>query len=211
MSFQSFAEGPWVLPLLPWLATPIVLLAALRRQGFLRAWGIVFAILIAVDAWCAGAFAPFPSTSPWAMLTGVAFVIVGDFRYFLVVEASRKRRPSRAVAIALGLAFVVPLASQALRMSPWAARDLRVVYLVYEVAFFALLLAYGGLLGRASTRFERRLLGFELAQYGAWATVDALLLATKQPVLHLVRVVPNVLYYVAFVPFALASEARDEA
>lgn len=200
-----------MLPLLPWLATPIVLLAALRRQGFLRAWGILFAILIAVDAWCAGAFAPFPSTSRWAMLTGVVFVIVGDFRYFLVVEA-RRRRPGRAFAIALGLAFVVPLASQALRMSPWAARDLRVVYLVYEVAFVALLLAYGALLGRASTRFERRLLGFELAQYGAWASVDALLLATKQPVLHVVRVVPNVLYYVAFVPFALASvEARDEA
>lgn len=177
----------------------------------MRAWGVAFALLIAVDAWCAGALAPFPSTSRWAMLTGVVFVIVGDLRYFLLVEGSRSRRRGKAFLLALGLAFVVPLASQALRTSPWAARDLRVVYLVYEVAFFALLLAYGGLLGRARTRLERRLLGFELAQYGAWATVDALLLATKQPALHLVRVAPNVLYYVAFVPFALASVEPDHA
>ncbi len=213
MSFERFAAGPWVLPLLPWLATPIVLLYALRRRGFLRTWGLVFAALIAVDATFAGPFSPLRQDGLAASLVGVAFVIVGDFRYFLIVEGSRPRRRSFGVVvgIAIGLAFVVPLVLQAVRLSPVAPTDLRKVYLIYEVCFVLLLLLYGLVLGRASNAFERGLLRFELTQYLAWASVDVLMLVTHKDVLHAVRIMPNILYYVAFVPYALhAQKTADE-
>jgi hypothetical protein len=213
MFFQNFAQSAWVLPLLPWLATPIVVAYALRQRGFLRVWGIACALLIAADAFTNGAWTPVPPHTSWATFFGVTFVILGDFRYFLLVEQARtpNRPPLAVLASAGALAFVVPLAAQLFRATTSIAGDLRTTYLTYEALFLGFLLVYGFALGRRRSPLERRLFGFELAQYGAWATIDVLLLVTKADSLYLARVVPDVLYYVVFVPFALRASAGDSS
>lgn len=211
MSFQSFAQSPWILPLLPWLATPIVLGYALRQRGFLRIWGIVFALLIAGDAYANGAITPVPPNTPWATFFGVSFVILGDFRYYLLVESARtpRRSPLVVLVVSVVLAFVVPLAAQFFRATTSISSDTRTTYLTYEALFLGFLLVYGFVLRRRSTPLERRLFLFELVQYVAWASLDVLLLTVKADVLHLFRIVPDVLYYVVFIPFAIRTRARD--
>lgn len=213
MSFQSFAQSPWVLPVLPWVATPIVLFYAMRQRGFLRVWGVLFALLIAGDAYANGALTPVPANTPWATFFGVSFVIIGDFRYYLFVEEARapKRKPIVVLAIAVVLAFVVPLAAQFFRATTSISSDTRTTYLTYEALFLGFLLVYGFAMKRRSTALERRLFTFELVQYLAWAGLDVLLLLTKADVLHLFRVVPDVLYYVVFVPFAIDARRRADA
>jgi hypothetical protein len=211
MTFQSFAQSAWVLPLLPWLATPIVLGYAWRQRGFLRLWGLCSAVAIAADALANGAWSPVPPNTPWATAFGVTFVILGDFRYFLLVERTRETSATKAFGRAIGLAFVVPLLAQLVRATTSVGSDLRTTFLTYELLFLGFLLVYGFALGRRGTVLEKRLLGFELTQYATWATIDVLLLATHADILHLARVVPDVLYYVAFVPFALRARTDDDA
>jgi hypothetical protein len=205
MSFQSFAQGPWILPLLPWLAAPIVLGYALRQRGFLRAWGVAFVLLIAGDAFANGALTPVPPNTGWATFWGVTFVILGDFRYYLAIEAARRpsRRPLVVLVVAVVLAFVVPLAAQFFRATTSISQNPRWTFLTYEALFLAFLLVYGFVLRRRATAFERALFAFELVQYTLWAGIDVLLLTLKWDVLHLVRIVPDVLYYVVFVPFVI--------
>lgn len=214
MSFQSFAQGPWILPLLPWLSLPIVLAYAVRQRGFLRIYGIVFGILIAADAFANGALTVVPPNTPWATFFGVSFVILGDFRYFLLVESARSpaRSPARVLVTSVVLAFVVPLAAQFFRATTPISNDSRTTYLTYEALFLAFLAIYGFVLRRRATRLERQLFAFELVQYLAWAGIDVLLLATRADVLHLFRIVPDVLYYVVFMPFAIRTRrTADEA
>jgi uncharacterized membrane protein YpjA len=72
----------------------------------------------------------------------------------------------------------------------------RVLYLVYEVFFFALTLA---LLARhpgpKRAPWLRTVSRFVLLYYGLWATADALLLVTGSDAGFALRVVPNLLYY----------------
>lgn len=176
-------------------------------------WGVLFALLIAGDAYANGALTPVPPNTPWATFFGVTFVILGDFRYYLLVEEAHtpKRRPIVVFVISVVLAFVVPLAAQFFRATTSISSDTRTTYLTYEGLFLGFLLLYGFALKRRSTAFERRLFTFELLQYLAWASLDVLLLLTKADVLHLFRVVPDVLYYVVFVPFAMKARRGSDA
>ena len=176
-------------------------------------WGVLFALLIAGDAYANGALTPVPANTPWATFFGVSFVIIGDFRYYLLVEEARapKRKPIVVLAIAVVLAFVVPLAAQFFRATTSISSDTRTTYLTYEALFLGFLLVYGFAMKRRSTALERRLFTFELVQYLAWVSIDVLLLVTKADVLHLFRVVPDVLYYVVFVPFAIDARRRADA
>ncbi len=199
--------------MLPWLAAPIVLVYALRQRGFLRAWGLAFALLIAGDGYANGALSPVPPNTGWATFFQVSFVIIGDFRYYLLIEEARTpRRSPLFVAIAsVVLAFVVPLAAQFFRATTSISTSPRWTFLTYELLFLGFLLVYGFVLRRRKTRFERTLFRFELVQYLLWASLDVLLLTVKADVLHLVRIVPDVLYYVLFVPFALHARTRPGA
>lgn len=213
MTFQELYSSPWILPVLPWAAMPIVLVLAARRRGFFRVWGVLFAVLIAVDAGVNGAWTPV-HTPGVATLFGIAFVILGDLRYFLAVE----RDAGRFFApVAIGLALVVPLLSQIARAAiPAVAAELRVTYLAYEVLFLAVLAAYSVLrvrsLGGPARAFATKLTLFVAAQYALWASADVLILTTRSDAGYLLRIVPDVMYYVAFVPFALRLAAsRKEA
>jgi len=190
---------------------PIVLVLAARRKGFFRAWGLLFALLIVVDAYVNGALTPV-SAPGLATFFGITFVIVGDLRYFLAVERDKGRF---FVPAALGFAFVVPVLSQLARvLFPAVAASLRVTYLTYEVLFLGVLAAYYVVRVRslegAARAFATKLTLFEAAQYGLWASIDVLLLVTKRDAGYLLRIVPDVMYYVAFVPFVLQLAAKRE-
>ena len=122
----------------------------------------------------------------------------------LAPEAPR----GRALARALGLTLVVPVLSIPLRI---AHVPDRVQWLAYEVALFALTLLLRTVVwsrraepvgaSPEARRAVRALTSFELLQYGLWATSDVLILAGVEAG-WLLRLVPNTLYYAAFVRFA---------
>ena len=207
MTFQELYSSPWILPALPCVALPIVLVLALRRRGFFRVWGLVFALLIVADAYVNGALTPVHSPG-LATFFGIAFVVIGDFRYFVAVERNK--------GLALLLAFVTPLLSQLVRATvPSVAADLRTTYLAYEVLFFGVLAAYYFLrvrsLDGAARAFATKLTIFEAAQYGLWIVIDVVLLTTKRDAAYLARIVPDAMYYVAMVPFVLRMSSKREA
>ncbi|MBX3252407.1 MAG: hypothetical protein KF901_34855 [Myxococcales bacterium] len=216
MTFQSLSESPFVLPGLAWLALPIVLAFALRRRGFFRVWGLVFGALIALDAWLTGPLSPVSDErSGWATFFGVAFVLVGDLRFFVAAEWDAGRARA-SLARAFGLAWIAPLASQLARaLVPSIAATPRLTYLVYELIFLVVLA--GWYLGRARRWsgarrvFASRLAAFFALQYALWAGADVLLLATSADLGYGLRMAPNVLYYVLFVPYVLMVAPEPEA
>ena len=186
------------LPVLAWLALPLSAALAMRRGGFFRFWGIAFAVLIALDAWLTGSLTPVRAGTPWETIFGVAFVVVGDFRFFLAAEWDGT---AKSFARAVALAWIVPLASQALRATiGWVTAVPRNTFLTYEVLFLITLAGWYALRGRSLPR-GRKLAAFVLVQYVLWAGVDVLILTSGSgaPLRH----VPDVLYYVVFVPFVL--------
>lgn len=177
------------MPGLTTAALPVSLLLASRQRGFLRAWGIGFALAITLDAWLTGIL--FPDS----MAIAVAFVILGDLRVFAL--GTWDGRP-RSLARALGLALVTPAASQAMRVAfPRIAATPRLTYLVYEVLFVVVLAIWRRRAGR-----------FAAVHYGLWIAIDGAILAgVYEPYALALRRIPDVLYYVVFVPWVLASRS----
>lgn len=216
MTFQSLSKSPVVLPGLAWLALPIVLAFALRRRGFFRVWGLVFGALIGLDAWLTGPLSPVSDErSGWATSFGVAFVILGDLRLFLAAEWD-ERAARASLARAFGLAWIAPLTSQLVRalVSAIAATP-RLTYLVYELVFLGVLASWYLARVRRFTgprrAFASRLAAFFGLTYALWAGADVLLLATSADVGYGLRIAPNVLYYVLFVPYVLKLAPAPEA
>src|SRR6185312_14651312 len=81
MSFQSLQDNPIVTTAVPCAAAFVVLVLAQRKRGLVRAYGTVFSVAIAADAWLDGAWTPVKLKPAWVI--PVFFVILGDFRYFV--------------------------------------------------------------------------------------------------------------------------------
>jgi hypothetical protein len=146
------------------------------------------------------------------------FVIVGDARYFVLVERARAGRlDASALALAGGLSFVVPIASWLPQLAwPAAFANGRHVFLLYEVMFVALAAAMRVWLPRRlaragaddeARRWALRVTHFELAQYALWATSDLVILAGYDLGFAL-RLVPNAMYYILYLPFVAWSAPR---
>lgn len=218
--FETLYASPWLHPGIAFLAAAAFALVRARTQSFVAAWTTIFLLEIVADAMVTGGFAPIPKGSLLERNLGITFVILGDFRYFLLVEAFLFSRaaphglgPPKAWATATVLAFVVPVASLLhQRWAPGWFTDGRHVFLGYELMMVAFLV------GLRLTVLRRRLalLPGELAawlnmvtlfvivQYALWATADLVILAGHDWG-FLLRTVPNGLYYGAFVPFVFLS------
>src|SRR5262245_46677371 len=116
--FQKIYDSAWHHPGLCWIAgAPLLLLVAARllraREGDQRLFAallVVFQIEIVLDAWLTGVFTPLTGTA--ATAAAIAFVILGDLRFFLLLERwGRERQPGLggAAARALGLSLLVPV------------------------------------------------------------------------------------------------------
>lgn len=212
-TFERIYASPLHDPLFFWLAALALVGVIASRLPFLAGFLVVFAFEIAADALATGALSPIPKGAAWGTPVAVAFVILGDLRYFLLVErfVRRERRFAGVLARAAAWAFVVPVVSFALRSAaPSLAAPARVTFLTYELLFLALaaLLRLAVLPRRAAgappdvRRWLMEVTVFEIAQYGLWAAADVVILSGAQ-VGFLLRLVPNAMYYAFFLPFVL--------
>lgn len=191
---------------------PLRLGADPAARGFVRAWAAVFALVAIADA-------TLPALAGVPMLL---FVLLGDFRVFLLVEAvSRPQRPLRrhllvaaawtavvpaitAVVYPALLAWRGPLPGPLLTVLADAATS-QALWLCYELAFAVLAVLLRGLVvprrRPPACRYLRAVLGWVVAYYLLWAAADVLILVGDDRG-WLLRMVPNQLYYGLFVPVA---------
>ena len=184
------------------MASLLVIVWAWRKRPIPRAYATVFAIAIAADAYLNGPWTFVKANTGWATAVGVFFVIFGDFRYFVVFEESMQnaRRLPRAVV----WAFVVPVTAQIIRWKlPRIESDERSTFLVYELLFFLLAAAIRiWRVPRAKIEIvARRATQFEIVMYMTWIIADVGLMTVGSDAFYGVRLVANLMYYVALVPF----------
>ncbi|MBK8256628.1 MAG: hypothetical protein IPK82_28650 [Polyangiaceae bacterium] len=211
-TYERLYLSPLHDPIFFWVAVGILVLLIARRLPFLAGFLVVFAFEIAADALLTGALSPIPKGAWWGTPVSVAFVILGDFRFFLVASVAGKA-PTESffhpVKRAVVWAFVVPVVSYLLRsFVPVLAAPMRVTFLTYELLFFALAITMRALILPRTMRespleirrFVAHLTIFEIVQYGLWATADILIL-TGFDIGFLLRFLPNTMYYALFLPF----------
>ena len=216
--FKTFYDSALSHPGIAFIATALFLVAFALRQRFLIGFVALFGLEILADAFFTGAYTPVANTA-WMQPVAITFVILGDYRYFVAVErvlATEKNTPiggmgpARPWLRAAALAFIVPIASVIPQKAmPTYFTQLNAIFLVYEAMFFVLaLVLFVGVLPRRLkgvdadlAQWVRRLTVFELVQYGLWATADVLILSGIREPGYLLRLVPNTLYYGAFLPF----------
>jgi hypothetical protein len=176
---------------------------------------------IVLDAWMTGAYSPLLSNGIAARNAAIAFVILGDLRFFYLVERQRGA-VVRALAFALPVSLIVPVTTGVLQTTDPLRFSGNRLYLVYEVALLVLAFAFGRARrpeDEGRRRYVRRLLWVEAVQYVAWVAADALIVYGRGSSLvselsdlgWLLRMVPNAIYYAAFVPiatWATPAEAR---
>jgi hypothetical protein len=223
--FQRIYDSPLHNPASFWLAAIVFLVWWARARAFLTGFVAVFVVEIMADALASGGWAPEALRgSALATPLSIAFVILGDFRYFLLVERFARRpgaRPddatSRAAwAGAAALSLLVPVASAvAGRVVP--GTSLRWTFLTYEVMFAVLAVALRAfVLPRrlaacpAPVRgWLLRVTTFEIVQYALWALADLIILAGADAGFAL-RLVPNAMYYALFLPFVVATVPAEQ-
>jgi hypothetical protein len=196
-----------------WAAGGVVLAALLARRawskGFLGRALIVFQIVILLDAWFSGHFHnPVVAHETLATASAVTFVVLGDLRYFVLLERfghPEGEKVERWLLRPIGYALIVPIASNVARYV-WPGNG-RALFLTYEVMFAVLAIGVRVLVlpkranDAVSNTFAERLTHFEIVQYLAWAGADVVILLGAD-VGYLLRLVPNLMYYVGFVPWA---------
>lgn len=206
--FESFYASAWHHPAMCWaVGFPLLAFFLIRALGGgprarIAAGFALLQVAILVDAWMTGVHSPLAGSA--ARNAAIAFVVLGDARYFLLgLRLGRGTPLGRAVLLALAWGLVVPIVSLAVKL---VSTTPRVLFLGYELMFAALAIVVATFAvprlpeGPART-FAWRLTRFEIAQYLAWATADVIILAGFDGG-YLLRLVPNLLYYVAFVPYA---------
>jgi hypothetical protein len=209
--FKAIYDSPWHSPAFFWFAGALFLIALARHLPWLAGALVLFQTALFADALATGAWPPGGlQSSSFMTPVAIAFVILGDLRFFVIVERfTRRTMGARGWLLAIGLSLIVPLASTATRLAwPAAFSEPRVTFLTYELMFLALatslrVLVFPRRLADATPGVRRWLLGlatYEIAQYGLWALADILILAGVSPA-HLLRLVPNALYYAFFLPF----------
>ncbi len=195
--FEAAYNSVYHHPGVAWVATALVVALLLRRRAskWLTTFLLVFAVEIALDAFFTSPTEPASVAANDTLKTGIeiAFVIAGDFRFFVLVE---RWAPAKAAAptafgalgsyaLAVVWAFIVPLTWTALYKTKTVEMpDDYVKFLVYELLFmvlgFALRFAIlpRRLQGTSEPRrrYLLRLGSFELVQYVLWAFADIVIL-----------------------------------
>ena len=212
--WQQLYDGPLNQPIAGCLLTAATLLwLGAKPSGWLRTVLMLFGVQLCLDNLLTGAWNPLPPASPLNQPLAIAFVVLGDWRFFLLTE--QFRAPGRrAWAVSLGFALLVPVAQGALiAVFPQAFPTLRHTFVAYELLFLALAIVWRGAVlparlaqvpvGRRKWLF--RLAYFEIIQYALWPLADLLILfgtAAGQEAGYALRLVPNTLYYGGFLAFA---------
>jgi hypothetical protein len=220
--FQAVNQSAWQHPGIAWIAgAPLLAVGIVRLRNGRRFWLWCFLVLeleLLVDAWLGGALAPKLPTS-LATLTMAFSIIFGDLRFFYLVELAslglieREGRGVRSVwrplRVALPVSFLVPGLMACLHERDPVRYDGTFVYLVYELGLLLVITAFCFLRARnprpQARAYVHRLILVECVQYVLWALADMLILlriGRGGDLGWLLRLVPNAIYYAAFVPIA---------
>lgn len=234
--FLTIYESPWHHPGVCWAAGLVLLgLAALfqygrrgrelrERLGLGSRLGlyVFLELLILCDATLTGALSPLDPKGAAASRVAVLFVLLGDARYYYLLFADENARHGarlgsglRAAALALVASAILPLLAMLLqRRWPVLLPTPRHLFLMDEVLLLTAVSAIATALSRRekspAQRFRLRLSLFVAGQYGLWALADLLILGGwfAEPG-YALRLVPNALYYAAFVPFAAWADGQS--
>jgi len=206
---NAFYQSAWHHPGFAWLGNALLIVAFSRVvPKELRRYTALAIVTILLDAFFTGAFNPFTQHGV-AQAFSIAFVILGDLRYFYLVERDRETRNPFLVATLL--AFIVPLTQTAIMEwiypAPFIA-DRRLIFLSYEalfVLFSSLLWVFRH--GVGASRWRSGLFAFEIVQYVLWCSIDVLIVSGHEWALVL-RLLPNALYYAGFLWFVVLSWRR---
>lgn len=214
---KAIYDSGWHHPFVAYAVGLVLLWALARRLPFLYAYLVVFLVLILADATATGAWSPIAMGTPAYTASSVIFIILGDLRYFMLAE--RVTRPSdsfgRTFAFALPISFLMPVVNEIMRQSLVFMQDDRVLYIVYESAMVVLVLMLDRFrFGRrdvdpAVTRWVHEVSLLFAGLYFGWASSDVLILSGVEWG-HLLRIVPNVLYYGALLPFILIRAPKSQ-
>jgi hypothetical protein len=201
------------------LVAPALLLGFLLTSGrrrvattsaarFVYGYALVFGVETLVDPIATGPLVrALALPVPAATATGLLFVLLGDFRVFLLIfHLADGARDIRAALLRAGLwTPVVPVSAFAitsvLRATLGELPD-QVLWLVHEVLFVGMALwlrklsAHDVRLRRAAT--------YVAVYYALWAAADVAILSGLDAG-WLLRVLPNQLYYAFWVPFVYAT------
>ena len=221
--YQSDLLGVYALVLIPALFLLVLLRGRPRSPGvepraagFVHAWALVFTLETILDP-----IATRPALG-WLGLEGtriadvamVPFVLLGDFRVFLLVV--RVAQPTRALGPTLAEAAawtcLVPAVAGTLTATLHASVDglpSMIIWMVYEGAFLILALVLRRRFvparveaGRPAVRaYLRAIFTYVATYYALWLAADIAIVGGLDLGWAL-RIVPNQLYYVAWVPFA---------
>jgi hypothetical protein len=205
--FELFYASAWQHPLALWLAAAAGAAVCLARRDLhpsVRRYGLALAVLSGLDAWLTATHVCGIGALP-ASIAGVVplfFVLAGDFRYLLLWETATRdgaiALSLRGLARAAVLTAIVPITAQLVAAE--GPGNLRVLFLIYELAFCALTAALLRWHPNAhALPWVRAVSRFVLLYYGLWATADVILLATGADLGFALRVIPNLLYYGGFV------------
>ncbi|HEU4407015.1 MAG TPA: hypothetical protein VFS43_17230 [Polyangiaceae bacterium] len=218
---KAVYESPWHNPILFLAVGAAFLIIVARQLPFFRAYAVLFTIEIMADALLTGGWSPLAAGSKAASAFAVFFVVLGDWRYFLLLERQAVRPHARVPLGLLSLlaSLVVPVSSMAIVQAgpeSWRASS-RTLFLVYELLFAALaallrlrLKAWAfPKLDPTQRPWVVALTTFELAQYAGWALADIVLLFGVEDLGYALRLVPNIMYYALFLPFAWFSAPRE--
>ncbi|MDH3652769.1 MAG: hypothetical protein OEN21_00735 [Myxococcales bacterium] len=222
MSYAEFYDSFLQHPLLLWAGAIFGLLLALSRPSLsatVRRYCVALATISLLDAWLTANDVPGigPLTGAAASFVPLAFVLIGDFRFFLFIESAK---PDGTVATSPGAwmrasawTLLVPTGSQ-LIVFALGPNEPRVLFFVYEALFVLLSIGLARVyLPRRSgpLKWTQRVTRFVIAYYALWAVADAVILTTGEDVGFLLRVLPNVLYYGGLVPaIAWAAPIADK-
>jgi hypothetical protein len=218
----------WVVPLL-FLG---FLLVDLRRRparvalvpqasAFLRAYALVFTLETILDPLAGGPVLRWLGLAdqPVALVVVFFFVLLGDYRVFLLVlglAALGTGRPLRPAAFAAAAwTFVVPVATFALHGTLTAvagAQPSQSLWLIYELGFLVMAVVLRQHVvpaqvpeAQAALRtYLRTVLAYVALYYALWAAADVLILTRGDDLAWALRMVPNQLYYALYVPFVYA-------
>lgn len=223
--YASEWQAVWAL----W-AAPIAFLLFRARRGppttgvvpeataFVDRYCVAFAVATLVDPFCTTLVVRWLGWSggPNATAVGLFFVLLGDFRVFLLVfglpgPGSEPSDWRPALLRALLLTAAVPVAAYAIYASaqqPGSPLAARWLWLTHESLFVALALGLRGLwlphtperAHEARVGFLRGVLAYAAFYYALWAVADIVILAGWDAGFGL-RIVPNQLYYAFWIPF----------
>jgi hypothetical protein len=215
---DAIYASAWHHPGVAWASSLLLLVVGLRvAPRYLKLYVAFWLVINALDAWLTGSLAPSFATE-YAKAIGIVFVILGDLRYFYLLERFTRRQALffGIVRTAVALALIVPLWQTAImRAWPQPFENARIIFLSYEALFVLVCVLlwqarYAPKMAGLDPElaiFLQQLTAFELVQYVLWASCDALLLAGAEWAIGL-RLLPNVLYYGAFLWFVVSKAPK---